>query len=235
MKRWQKVTSSIAVAAVVLCAAGTMTYKLYIKPKYVDKVITAAQTAVKSDALNSSVSELVQKLDEEGTLDDKTRDMYNKSYSDEDKERLDNIIDNEEIDAESIQREAAQAAEEAPSADESSEEASSDSESSEGGSSSTEASDEDASSEDSSSSGESSSGSGSSSSTGSTAQERIKAAATAEEYATGARILAKIDVGKATSLYKSDKSAFMDYLHSTLSSSEINQALQLYFKYKDLL
>ncbi len=211
-----------------------MTYKLYIKPKYVDKVITAAQTAVKSDALNSSVSELVQKLDEEGTLDDKTRDMYNKSYSDEDKERLDNIIDNDEIDAETIQREAAQAAEEAPSADESSEEASSDSESSEGGSSSAEASDEEASSEDSSSSKESSSG-GSSSSTGSTAQERIKAAATAEEYATGARILAKIDVGKATSLYKSDKSAFMEYLHSTLSSSEINQALQLYFKYKDLL
>lgn len=70
---------------------------------------------------------------------------------------------------------------------------------------------------------------------GATAYERIKNAATPQEFAQGASILSKIDIGTVQSLYKTDKAACKKYLSERLSGSEISTALSLYAKYSNLL
>ena len=257
MKLWKKICITLAV--VIACgAAGTFAlYEAYIKPNYAIPLAEKAADIIKDENVQKEVSQLAQELAEQGVIDEDllkqltpdeiisnaetaqansaaATDASGETQSTEDTSSGQAQTDASETDNGEAQSSSGkeQTASSASSSSESSSSSGNNSSSSESSSSSSGSS---SSSSNSSSSSGSSSSSNSSSAKGDTAYERIKNAATPEEFARGSAILSKIDAGKFFSLMESDRSAAKEYLYSCLSSSEIQTALSLYAKYSNLL
>ena len=283
MKRWQKVVTGIAAAAVVLAAAGFGTYKLYIVPNILEPAAEKASAVLADKDFQETMNSMAAELQAEGLLDE---EVFNKYFADAQKTSeplsviLGTAVPEEEIAtieavagdmgvnisqvakgdepitnnnawelkdklassgvSESSINKVTSAMEIVPDPPATERPADTSGSSSNSGGKSESSKNESSKSEgskneSSKSEGSSSGGSSSSEVSGDSAYERIKNAASASEFAAGAAILGKIDVGTVMSLYNSDRAACKEYITSRLSASEISTALALYGKYSHLL
>lgn len=82
MKKWHIGLIAGVLAAALLWLAGTMIYKMYITPKFIEPIIEEITDYLQDDEVLDSLYEEAVNLHEEGVIDDKTYTNFVKAYND---------------------------------------------------------------------------------------------------------------------------------------------------------